>query len=148
MKNLLIVCVAVTAVLFGANCGNSDRTPEKLCEKFVGCGTIDDQDTCLQGLGSLVLSDACIDEMLATSCEEHNSGSASYFDTCFDSCAANERHCTGDQLFICNNGIEYVYDCVRVCRYQTGGSYSGECGAVSANGQISDIGAVCWCLVQ
>jgi hypothetical protein len=148
MKNLLIVCVAVTAVLFGANCGNSDRTPEKLCEKFVGCGAIADQDTCLAGVGSLALSDACIDEMLATSCEEHNSGSASYFDTCFDDCAANGRHCDGDELVICNNGTEFVYDCVRVCRYQTSGSYSGECSAINSNGQISEIGAVCWCQVQ
>jgi hypothetical protein len=148
MKNLMIACVALTAVLLGVNCGSSERSPEKLCEKLVGCDTIVDQDTCLQGVGTLALSDACIDLMLAASCEEINSGSPSYWDTCFDGCDDNARHCEGGQLIICNNGTEFVYDCLRVCRYQTGGTYSGQCGAVSSTGQISEIGAVCWCQVQ
>lgn len=148
MRNLLIVCVAITAVLFGANCGKSDRTPEEVCEKFVGCGTIDDQDTCLGSVGSLELSDGCIDEMLAASCEDHNSGNPSYWSTCFDSCATSERHCEGDLLYVCNGTTIYVYDCERVCRYDMDGTYTGDCGAVSSGGQVSENGAVCWCQVQ
>jgi hypothetical protein len=114
----------------------------------VGCDTIADQDTCLASVGSLVLSDGCIDEMLAASCEEHNSGSPSYWPTCFDACSTEARHCDGDQLTICNGTTEKVYDCERVCRYDNGGVYTGECGAVSSNGQVSDYGAVCWCQYQ
>ena len=85
--------------------------------------------------------------MLAASCEEHNSLYPSYWDFCFDGCVTQSRHCEGDQLIICDGATELVYDCVKVCRYQTDGVYSGECGSVSSNGEISDIGAVCWCQV-
>ncbi|MBU1241600.1 hypothetical protein KKD52_11580 [Myxococcota bacterium] len=148
LKNLLSVCVAVTAVLFGVNCGSADRTPEELCEKFVGCETIADQDTCLQSMGTLELSEACIDEMLAASCEDHNSGNPSYWGTCFDSCSTDARLCENDRLILCTGTTEFVYDCERVCRYDMGGTYTGECGAVSSSGQVSDHGAVCWCEVQ
>jgi hypothetical protein len=130
LKNLLSVCVAVTAVLFGVNCGSADRTPEELCEKFVGCETIADQDTCLQSMGTLELSEACIDEMLAASC------------------STDARLCENDRLILCTGTTEFVYDCERVCRYDMGGTYTGECGAVSSSGQVSDHGAVCWCEVQ
>jgi len=148
MKSLLITCVAGVAVLFGANCGSSDRTPEDLCEKFVGCDTIADQETCLQSMGTLELSDACYDEMLAASCEEHNSGNPPYWGTCFASCSTDARRCEGDQLIICTGTTEFVYDCVRVCHYDNGGTYSGECGAATSTGQVSDHGAVCWCEAQ
>ncbi len=148
MRNLLIVCVAATAVLFGANCGNSDRTPEKLCEKYVGCEVLGDQETCLQSLGSLVLTDACMDEILAASCEDHNSGHPSYWDNCFDGCFTAGRACDGDRLITCDGTTEFIYDCLRVCRYSTGGAYTGTCGSVGPNGELSDRGDVCWCQVQ
>jgi len=148
MRNLLMTFVAVGAVLYGAACGNSDQTPEKLCEMMVDCGTATDQDTCLGSVGSLVLSEDCLDEMFAASCEEHNADVPPYITTCFDSCTTAGSHCLGDYLYVCNGTLEMVGDCNRICRYQLDARYSNVCGETGPNGEVSDSGVVCWCQID
>ncbi len=146
MKKVLLLFLLMNVFLI-TGCQN-DRTPEKLCKVLVECDAYGDMETCLGFTGSLVLSDDCIDEMMDASCEDHNSIAPSYWDTCFEGCFTPSRECKKDTLVICDGRTRYVVDCERVCRYQTGGSYQGDCGTVSSSGEVSSIGPVCWCLIQ
>ncbi len=148
MQRTTMIFLAIAASLLGAGCDPIDKTPEETCEMLIDCGYNMTQNGCLAEIGSRELSSSCLDAMFATTCEDHLSSYPSYVDTCYDTCTVEGRVCDEDDIRICSGGYEVVYDCYKVCRYaeENPGSYSGSCGTVSPNGDVSDDGGdVCWC---
>ena len=126
-------------------CDPIDKTPEETCEMLLACGATYTQTECLQEMGSRELSTECLDAMFATTCEDHFTSQPSYMDTCYDACTVEGKACDKDDLKICYGGYEYVYDCLKTCRYLGKSEYSGTCGTVSPSGDVSAEGDVCWC---
>ncbi|MBU1239737.1 hypothetical protein KKF84_13090 [Myxococcota bacterium] len=148
MKRIFFLLLSGLTAAFSMGCAPLDKTPEETCEMLIDCGATYTQDECLMDIGSRELSKECVDAMFDASCEEHFTAPPSYMDTCYDTCTVLGKACDKDDLKICMGGREFVYDCKKVCRYQEAGDYSGSCGTVSPQGDVSEDGDVCWCYIQ
>ena len=128
----------------GGNSGNSgddlfdggNFTP-LACEKFSNCGS--PIPNCQQELAALVLSSSCQQTFIDVPCTGPEPADLL---ACFPSCSGSNQTCNGDQITVCENGIQLTFDCVGVCE-AGGGTYLGAC-SLSYMGQTATEQG-CWC---
>jgi hypothetical protein len=95
---------------------------------------------------SLQLTEACVAEVEAATCEEHNAETPAYLDVCFPPCHGSEPRCSGLNLIECAELEGRMHtittDCDTYCEDRDE-VYTGTCGR--SDGTESTSVDTCWC---